>query len=253
MIYSDQIRDLLERVAIEHKDIQDFYFGDSDEILGAERNNIKYPAFWLESPEISFPNDQDSIVEEYTVTWVVLTNSSKDDTERMRYNKSMTERISKEIILKLKCSQQSEDYSLLFQRTNMYPLDNLNNDNDQGWRVEMTIRPISSDYSFSSSFEQIFPPGMNVGFNWSKDEDTVTIENTVKPSLDAFDSYKWTFIDDGETTEITDNENPDFPTTSDGFYIQLDVTINGHTRTASGHTKNGQSGHSFPFIYNPFR
>ena len=257
MIYSESIRDLIERITIEHKELKQFYCGDYKKILGAQRNNVDYPLLWLEPPEITFPNDEDSIVEEYSLVFVILINSKLDDDERIRYNKTYTERIAKEIIMRLMCSQEIEGMDLIMQRTSMYPLDNIDSDNDQGWRVETAVRPISSGYRWKDSFNDIFPANTKAAFSWTVTEAdgtyTVSIENQVTPALSDFDSYQFKFISDGEIELISDNENPTFTTQKKDFYIDLQITIKGNTRMASGHTLAATSGHSFPFIYNPFQ
>lgn len=257
---SDEVREYFERISTEHRLIKQFYFGDYDEILGAERSSIEYPCLWYESPEIGFSGgDNDNIKESLSGSFVVLINSKKDDKERVRYNKAKTELIAKQIVRRMICDQTKEEYSFNIQRVNMYPIDNANNDNDQGWRVEFSISPDVDDFNFDEAFETIFPSNSLIKFEWAnskvENENIVQVTNRVTPDLFDFDSFEWTFCDGTNETKEVDDENPEFKTISNSFYIGLKVKIGEHVKHASTHCldiSTEKSGVSFLIDYNPF-
>ncbi|MBK8884536.1 MAG: hypothetical protein IPN67_19920 [Bacteroidales bacterium] len=47
-----EIRAYFELIAEENNAIRQFYYGDYDDILGAERVRMEYPLLWLEDMEV---------------------------------------------------------------------------------------------------------------------------------------------------------------------------------------------------------
>jgi len=248
----DTIRQLCEDIAESHVDINGFYHGDYDEILGAERNNISYPLLWFETPYIPVQGDEDGLIFSYRSAFTILVNSPKDDIPRTRFNRIWTERIAKELIMKLTCQD-----SFKFSDIEMEPLANINNDNDHGWRVAFSITPYTNSIPIKDKFYDKLPFNTRASFSWTVDESDgqyqFSINNTVLPSLSDFE-YKFSVMKGAGTAleELPPGGNPTFTSSSPEVFIQLVLSKNGVSRRASGFTLNASPGSSFELIYNPF-
>lgn len=260
MITSGYFKEYFARLAKQHKQIKSFFFGDFDQILENERHENDYPILWLESPVIDFSDSlgSDELVESLSIDFVISHITKKGDHDSVKYAEFLTERIAKELLMKIQCDQQDEAHSFKIQRSRLEPVYPMNSNLEVGWRVTCVIMPELTSYSFADSFTSIFPAQTFPSFSWVITENagtkTITVTNSVTPGLGQF-TYQWTFYDpDGEQTNTID-PNPIFTTTHDRFYLELAITVNQETRTASGHfteSKDPMTGSSLPVKYNPF-
>ena len=246
----DDNRQIFEDLADSHVDIKQFFHGDYDKILGDERHNIDYPCLWLETPEIPFSGDSDNLGYAFSNIFIILMNSPKDNIPRQEYNKVFTEQLAKEMIKKLVCNPDFISSNIM-----MYPLDNIDNNHDQGWRVEITMRPRNPFISTKDRFKSTIP---KVSFSWTVAENggtfTISVQNEMENGLTGL-TYEYRIMKGiGSPLELLPpGENPTFTTNSPGFYIQLEVTTtDGIKRVASGSTVTGSAGCSHRFTYNPF-
>ena len=260
MITSGYFKEYFARLAKSHKLIQTFFFGDFTQILEEERHEKDYPRLWFESPVIDFSDSlgSDELVESLTIDFVVSDLTKSDNQESVKHAEFLTERIAKDLLMKIQCDTLTESHQFKIQRSRLEPIYPLNSNNEVGWRVTCVIMPQIQYYDFSSNFEDIFPAKTFPSFSWVVTEDqgtkTVTITNNVTPDLGQF-TYQWTFYDPNGTQLNSSDPNPVFLSTADRFYIELAITVNSETRTASSYfieDRHPLSGSSLPVKFNPF-
>jgi hypothetical protein len=123
-----------------HPTIEHFSYGDYERILGAERDTITYPCMWLESPVIKFIGDTESHSKKWSISFVILMNSAMDDEVKKENNIDECEQICYDIIAK--CMHDGKNgvfKNLSISDIEMDLVTSKNNDNDQGWRVELVL------------------------------------------------------------------------------------------------------------------
>jgi hypothetical protein len=135
-----------------HRDIKYTAFGDYEEILGPERNNIDYPCLWIESPEGSVLGDLDTMRLQWECAFVVLINSSPDDYAKHITNLSSSLEIAMQLIARMK--KDVIDGTILgldISTTKIQPIWSIHNDNDQGFRVSFLLSSSNADLCYNST------------------------------------------------------------------------------------------------------
>ena len=244
-----ELRAYMELLALEHIDINDFFYGNYDDILAAERTSIDYPCFWLEDMELS-PEGEDSILMIYDFSFVILANSTKEDKQRMLFNQEHTFRIAADIVARI--NKDSEDNILDFEiaQTTLDPINTIGNDNDQGWRVSIKIESSSALCYNAAKWHNHFPHGTIPRFQLTPTAGNLLCENKSDP--DAAWTVKWRYKKDNadfvESTGSTLNISGAFSQ----LYIEMSITLDDvNYLYASVYLTEPVAGISNPFIYNP--
>jgi hypothetical protein len=135
-----QLISYLKDLGCEHVDIQYTAFGDHEEILGAERNRIKYPCLWIETPIGTVNGDTDSMMIDWTCAIVVLVNSKPENLDLHLQNLNTSLCIAMQIIARLrKDIIDNNIFRADISKTEIDPIWSTEGDNDQGFRVSFVI------------------------------------------------------------------------------------------------------------------
>ncbi|MBK9391964.1 MAG: hypothetical protein IPN68_17900 [Bacteroidetes bacterium] len=256
-----EIRAYFELIAEENNAIRQFYYGDYDDILGAERVRMEYPLLWLEDMEVR-PNSEDSTNLIYDFSFVVLQNSPPEQKERVLYNHESTFRIAMQILSRLKKDIHEELIDMSLDDVTMDPVNTIGNDNDQGWRVTLRISAYTTLCYNADEWAGDYPTGAIARFkatrSLAQDGDgnqvyVIAAENLSVPDDNDF-SWRWVYkIDAGEYEETGD----EILMVADEFsvlYIELQIWNESDERKiyASAVMRAGESEvRSYPFRYNP--
>jgi hypothetical protein len=122
-----------------HAMLNSFFEGNYDDILAAERSTMQYPLLWLESPEVTIPDDEDGFNLQFNSAFVILFNSPTDDLIRTKTQMEIAFRISLDVLFRLLEDSGSDVFDFTIKNITMDPVSTLNNDNDHGWRVQFSI------------------------------------------------------------------------------------------------------------------
>jgi len=243
-----ELRAYMELLSTEHKLIKDFFYGDYEDILEAERSTIEYPCLWLEDMEIN-PQGEDSLVIIYDFSFVILANSRVDDKDRKMYNQESTFRIANDILSRI--NKDAEDDKLDFEiaQAVLDPINTIGNDDDQGWRVSVKIESKYSLCYNADIWHNNFPQAAIPRFKYINDGNGhIVCENESEP--DGW-TVAWKTIRDG----VEGSDTGDTISIDDGFnslYIEMSITMDStNYLRASAYLTSAQSGLSVPFIYNP--
>lgn len=154
MTYIDIIN-YLKALGTAHRLIHYTTFGDYEEILGAERNNIEYPCLWIESPEGSVTGDMDMMKLEWESAFVVLINSMPDDRDKHIENLSTSLTIAMQIIARIR--RDVINGTILganISQMKITPIWSIHPDNDQGFRVSFILETKNNDLCYNEDVFQ---------------------------------------------------------------------------------------------------
>lgn len=134
-------REYFSKLAATHGSIKQFFYGDFDDIIEAERNNIDYPLMWLESPEINLIDD-DELNQRYDFSFLILMAAPLDDKERNMNNQFDTYNIMEGIIRKLVIDAEADVINMdkSIEGMVLQPVIRaIGNNNETGWRLSMSL------------------------------------------------------------------------------------------------------------------
>lgn len=198
-----ELRNYMEVLATENKHIRKFFYGDYDDILGAERVKMEYPLLWMESPEVD-PADEDHFSLVFSFAWLVLLNSPIDDKQRNLYNSEKAFRIALGIIARM--VNDDEDGIINFDIDDVQLMEvrrAAGNNNETGWRVEMKILSNIAICYNENDWEGNLPEGIVPRFTWVIDGKVITLSNNSEPGAGytinwrcKFDHFDETVLED---------------------------------------------------------
>ncbi|MEO1210780.1 MAG: hypothetical protein AAFX78_14690 [Cyanobacteria bacterium J06638_20] len=114
--------------------------GDSWRIIGKMRGSIRYPAMWLEYPELKhgLGNDGDTVLPEVRCALSIVGGVAKDDWEGQDNRLQECQQIIAQVIARLKRDADLNHFDLGFPIT-AEPLATVMADDLYGWRIEFTM------------------------------------------------------------------------------------------------------------------
>lgn len=247
-----ELRTYMEIIAAEHKQINDFYYGNYDEIMGADRSRMSFPLLWLEDMEVT-PEGEDSFQLIFDFSFVILSNSPKDDKSRQLNNHELTFRIAMAILSRLKKDSEDDVIGFLLDNINIEPIYTFGNDNDQGWRA--TIKLVSDSLLCESADEwnDYFPAGTIPRFSFNPDLHDMIFTNTSTPAGESW-TTQWRYKKNSEAFQTSFGDSLSVIGSFDQLYVEMSITKDGtHLLYASTYLTEQKLGFSVPFIYNPIK
>lgn len=241
-----QLINYLTAIGHGHPEMKTIVQGDAEKIFEIEKIGIKYPVFWLESPEISFEGDNDNLEQDYNCFLVIGYQVPPTDKRRMKYAEAVTLKWMMQVLKKMNEDQSAGIIDFVdLGRAQTEPVELLS-ENLVGWRTQF---PIRTNFCADTSEIQAFT---HPAFEY--DGQTFTVSATSTPFPDGYEAYFKIWLDGNPSTihnEVTSVEIVD-PFTE--AYIELIYYGKGHHTIASIYTVNGKSENytSQPYSLNPY-
>ncbi len=239
--------------------IKDFVVGNSERILNRTTTDILYPCFWIEDPEITFEEDDDSGVY-FDYAFVVLINAPKGDWQAEDYNLEQCFRIAKAYRDRLRKDAREGVFKIEGKIT-LDRIHTLTSDNDWGWRGNVRIRIEADDCEDDccDGCADACPAGALAAFSFANAAPgnfaSFSITNETQP-IEHDWTYLWRWkIDAGEEQSFEGEVPEEIGVDGTWLYIRLTAAgPNGCLREATAFIKSTEPcGRSVPYIYNPAR
>jgi hypothetical protein len=253
-----EFRAYFEDLATAHPLIKSFFEGNYEEILAAERSTMEYPLLWLESPEVTIPDDEDGFQISFNSAFVILYNSPMDDYLRIKSQMESAYRMAMDVVFKMLSDSNAGNFDFTIKNIALDPVSTLNNDNDHGWRCNFSILIESEGCGNSEIWPESFPFGEFARFELTdKDSTKMTFEtDAIDDSEDyTINWYVESIVDgDKEIENFSGMSELDWfiPKKYEQVYIQLTLNYIDYQKHASMHIIEPVPGmKSVPFIYNP--
>lgn len=120
--------------------IKGFYHGNADEIIGATRTEINYPALWLETPSLVLTdNGAQQIMGNRVGAITILKNAPTDNQEQKDLILEECEEILLQCLAKMRKDRKERLISFNFNGSHIDAIAPLSTDNDHGFRLEFHL------------------------------------------------------------------------------------------------------------------
>jgi hypothetical protein len=247
-----QIISYIERVAIARKDLTTSYVGDYEKIYDLIKNpdHFALPALWIETPELTFIGNADSIKDSWQISCVVLRLGSDSAAgQESKYQAELAFRTARAVALRIE--KDSSEGLVQFDLVNksLTPIDPYTGDQLVGWRINLEIRArVGTPCYIEDEWEESIAVNSELSFKLAATETGYTA--TREDSLDSAWTYSWKYSIGGAALQSSSDTVLTL-TTDQKVYVQLTAT---HTATSLTRicTAN-EPGLSVPFIYNQFK
>lgn len=149
MMTLESIKDIFKTVSLQHRDIKEFYVGDSFSVAVSPKT--KYPIVFLEIPyNINYDNNRR--VKTFQFALLVLLKIKQDDIVSSHKAISNAENIGDAILSKIQNDHKSE---MIISNINGLSLDQFSDDYLSGVRFEMTIT-VNREYNIPVCYAELF-------------------------------------------------------------------------------------------------
>lgn len=234
MTTPNDIMYILRKLGDLHKQIKSVKYGDYNQIIAGQLSKNEYPLLWIESPEVQFIGNNDSMMPRASVSFVILIHSTPDDYIRQSINQDLSYHITNDIIFKLIEISEAD-----IRDVNINYLPHSDADNSQGYRVTMKIDMDADCDDIDSKYSDTFD-GSVPFFTWKITASGVecVTQNT--------QTWKW---NDGNGEQTLSGSTVTIPATSGKVQIIMNDECSIIIDDAS---LLGLSGRSIPLSYSIF-
>lgn len=247
-----EIKNYFEVLALRHKQIKKFHYGDFDDIVGTERANSDYPLLWLESAVIQ-PRDEDSFNHVFDFAFLVLMAAPTDDKERNLYNQEATFKIAQSILHKMMQDAEDNIIEMEINDCEYQPVIRaVGNNNETGWRIPVRLYGYTDTCVNESDWNNLFPDGAMAKFSYSvKDGDLILINESLPSGWEY--GNEWNIYMDGELTIIPREDEVNMKFVGEYCVVEFKISTEGSTWITCSAIigPDDNEGFSIPIKYNP--
>lgn len=215
---------------------------DVSNLVEDQLHDITYPAYIVESPEISISGDLDHADRQWTLGVGIIMNSDVGDIDRLEYNRTVTHTIADHIVAKIRADVQQRRCIWRTMRMREVRIDAVSvrtNDYCVGWRIEVVL---TSTYAtdISGVFAEV-------------DDRVISFDYDANVAIAARDVLgDWEVWVDGESISTHETVNTiDLSNITAGK--QVYITLSAGDKSASAKFVAGTAGQSIPLLYNPYK